>query len=308
MLDAMGVLGAVESAGAAQLTGMLVRAPNGYAIEGAFVAKHGFRGFRDRGLALRREVLDQLLLHRARDLGTRVIEGARVESVERSTRGYLVSLRVNGTVRQIQTAMLIGADGLRSVVARQLGLARRRRWPRRLALVAHWRGVQGIGSRGEMHVQHDGYVGLADVGDGVTNVALVVPTSLAKDVQGASDESCCAGLRDTRICTLALPARRVYRRCAPQVHSVQTHGAPTRPMRRSWAMRGFLRSIHGWGSMPQCAVGKCSRHTFWSRCVHRPRAAHCVPCVRMTPNVIAHSAASGAWSDSSERPSRFLRS
>ncbi len=187
VLDAMGALHTVESAGAAQLTGMFVRAPNGYAIEGAFVAKHGFRGFRDRGLALRREVLDDILLNRARELGARVIEGARVESVQRSTRGYSVSLRVDGTVQQVQTAMLIGADGLRSVVARQLGLARRRRWPRRLALVAHWRGVEGIGSRGEMHVQHDGYLGLADVGDGVTNVALVVPTALAKDAQGASD-------------------------------------------------------------------------------------------------------------------------
>ncbi len=187
ILDAMGVLGRVEAAGAAQLTGMVVRAPNGFEIEGAFVAEHGFKGFRDRGLALRREVLDALLLERAREQGTQVIEGARVEALVQRDRGYTVTLREDGAVREMQASLVIGADGLRSVVARTLGLARRRRWPRRLALVAHWRGVDGIGTRGEMHVQHDGYVGLADVGDGVTNVALVVPAASARDASGDPD-------------------------------------------------------------------------------------------------------------------------
>ncbi len=185
VLSELGVLSDIEEAGAAQLTGMVVRAPNGFEIEGAFVAKHGFRGFRDRGLALRREVLDTLLLNRARTLGARVTEGARVESISANAkRGYDVRLRVDGEVEQIHTQLLIGADGLRSVVARQLGLARRRRWPKRLALVSHWQGVQRMGARGEMHVQHNGYLGLADVGSGVTNVALVVPAGSARDAAG----------------------------------------------------------------------------------------------------------------------------
>ncbi len=185
MLSALGVLSDIEDAGAAQLTGMVVRAPNGFEIEGAFVAKHGFRGFRDRGLALRREVLDTLLLNRARTLGTQVTEGARVESITpHPQRGYIVQMRIEGNTRQIHTQLLIGADGLRSVVSRQLGLARRRRWPKRLALVSHWKGVKDIGARGEMHVQYNGYLGLADVGHGITNVALVVPASSARDAAG----------------------------------------------------------------------------------------------------------------------------
>ncbi len=187
VLDAMGVLSQVEEAGAAQLTGMVVRAPNGFEIEGAFVAEHGFRGFRDRGLALRREVLDTLLLNRARELGVRVIEGARVVSLSPKSRGYDVTLRANESQQVLHAGLVIGADGLRSVVARHLGLSNRRLWPKRLALVAHWRGVHGIGARGEMHVQVGGYLGLADVGDGVTNVALVVPQSRARDVAGDAD-------------------------------------------------------------------------------------------------------------------------
>lgn len=187
ILDAMGVLVNVENAGAAQLTGMVVRAPNGREIEGAFVAGHGFRGFRDRGLALRREVLDTILLDRARALGVRIIEGARVESLSARTRGYDVGLRTNGSLHTTHAALVIGADGLRSIVARQLGLAQRRWWPKRLAFVAHWRGVEGVGARGEMHVQFGGYLGLADVGDGVTNVALVVPVSRAREVAGDAE-------------------------------------------------------------------------------------------------------------------------
>ncbi len=187
VLDAMGVLSRVEAAGAAQLTGMVVRAPNGFEIQGAFVAEHGFRGFRDRGLALRRELLDSLLLDRARELGVRVIEGVRVESLVAQTRGYEVGVRVDGALHHTRAGLVIGADGLRSVVARKLGLAQRRWWPKRLALVAHWRGVDGIGARGEMHVQYGGYLGLADVGDGITNVALVVPASRGRDAAGDSD-------------------------------------------------------------------------------------------------------------------------
>jgi len=78
--------------------------------------------------------------------------------------------------------MLVGADGLRSVVARRLGLLRARSWPRRIALVTHFRGVSGVGDVGEMHVERGGYFGLANVGGGVTNVAVVVPDSRGAEV------------------------------------------------------------------------------------------------------------------------------
>ena len=65
----MGALKAVESAGAAHLAGMVVRAPNGAVLRGDFVATHGYRAFRDRGLALRRTVLDAILIDCARTAG-----------------------------------------------------------------------------------------------------------------------------------------------------------------------------------------------------------------------------------------------
>src|SRR3954470_7591197 len=76
ILDAMGVLEAVESTGAAQLRGVLVRAPNGATIRGEFIAGHAYTPYRERGLSVRREVLDKVLIDSARAAGVNVCEGA----------------------------------------------------------------------------------------------------------------------------------------------------------------------------------------------------------------------------------------
>lgn len=179
ILCALGALEAVEQAGASQLAGMIVRAPGGALIRGDFVAGHGYRAFRDRGLALRRTRLDPILLDRARAAGAEVRTGVRVTDVARDDSGRVVGVRVlgaPGTLPVLRSRLVVGADGLRSVVARRLGVARTGAWPRRIALVAHFEGFGGMGAWGEMHVERDvGYVGLAAVDDGLTNVAMVVP-------------------------------------------------------------------------------------------------------------------------------------
>jgi flavin-dependent dehydrogenase len=189
ILDAMGALAPLEAGDAAALTGMVVHAPSGDRIHGEFVAAHGFRGFRDRGLGVRREVLDTLLLERARAAGVTVLEDASVDALDLDARGAVrgVTVRHDGVRRAIATSLVIGADGLRSVVSRRLGLARVSRWPRRVALVAHYRGVRDMGSLGEMHVFADGYVGLAQVSGGLTNVAMVVPAKQARAMAGDTE-------------------------------------------------------------------------------------------------------------------------
>lgn len=189
LLAKMGALDVAEAAGAAQLSGMTVRAPSGDEIRGEFAAAHGFAGFRDRGLAIRRTRLDPILLDRARAAGADVREGVRVTDVARDAHGGVTGVHVlrDGRAGTIDADLVVGADGLRSVVARRLGLARRSRLPRRLALVAHFRGAHGIGERGEMHVERDGYCGLADVGGGESNLSLVVPASRAAEIAGDAE-------------------------------------------------------------------------------------------------------------------------
>src|SRR5207247_86882 len=82
----------------------------------------------------------------------------------------------HGTRETIRGRVVVGADGLRSVVARRLG-GRRTGWPRRVAFTAHVAGVADVGEVGEMHVGRRGYVGLGPVGGGVTTIALVVPAT-----------------------------------------------------------------------------------------------------------------------------------
>lgn len=231
ILQAMGALDNVEAAGAARLSGMMVRAPSGLSFRGRFVGARGFRGFRDDGLALRRTILDPLLLERAGSAGARVREEVRVADVTRDEAG-----RANGVVvadpsgqrSVLRAKLVVGADGLRSVVSRRLGLARRSRWPSRIALVSHHSGVAGMGDMGEMHVDREGYFGLAPVGGGVTNVALVVPVARAKDIAGARDEFFEEWIDDR-------PYLRERFAGARRVTPVRATGPFASAVRRAWA-------------------------------------------------------------------------
>jgi len=187
ILHDMGVLEQIERAGSAQLVGMRIRTPSGTTFHGRFADVVGYRGYRDCGLALRRTVLDHLLLDRARAVGATVLEGTRVGSLVRDTNGRVTGVETldsNGGSRSRPATVVVGADGLRSTVARRLALAGTRFAQRRVAFVTHFRGIEGVGDSGEMHVERDGYLGIADVGDGVANVAVVVPRANAKAAAG----------------------------------------------------------------------------------------------------------------------------
>ncbi len=230
ILSEMGVLGAIEDAGAAQLAGMRVRAPNGVVIHGEFAASHGFRGFRDRGLALPRRQLDALLLARTRDAGARVIEEAVVRDVARGGAGRVdgIEVETGSGRRTLRAPLVIGADGLRSVVGRRLGLVRTGRFPRRVAVVAHYGGVDGMGRCGEMHVDAAGYLGLADVGHGMTNVAVVVPAEAARTIGGAPGD-----FLDRWIAGRPHLARRFAR--AHSLTTARVTGPFNSRARRAWA-------------------------------------------------------------------------
>lgn len=184
ILAAMGALEEVESAGATKLTGMTITSPAGTMVRGDFKGSHHFKGYRDYGLALRRTVLDEILLRRAQAGGARVVEGCKVTDVLKSDSGNVTGVRVqeDGVTRDLRARLVIGADGLRSVVGRRLGLIRGG-WPKRIALVSHYRGIE-MTDAGEIHLDPFGYSGFANVGGGLTNVAMVVPASRSREIAG----------------------------------------------------------------------------------------------------------------------------
>ena len=230
ILARMGALDEIEHSGAAALAGIRVYAPNGAVIAGDFVANHGYHGFRDRGLSVRREVLDAILLSRARSAGARVVERAKVTDVLRDYSGRVRGARVvvDGTAVEARARVVVGADGLGSVVARRLSLTRRFRWPRRIALVTHYRGVGDVGEHGEMHVAPDGYVGIADVGGGLTTVAAVFPVSRSREIAANRTEFLRRWLFDQRRLALRFAS-------AERVTPVVATGPFASYARRAWA-------------------------------------------------------------------------
>jgi len=185
VLSDMGVLEEIERTNPAHLAGMRLRAPNGLVADGEFAANHGFRGFRDKGLAIRRTILDEIVLRGAATAGAKVEETMRVTDVTRDGSSRVSGVNVLGAdgPRTLRAHYVVGADGLRSVIGRRLGLVKTSRiWPSRIALVAHYRKVQGVTDMGEMHVDYGGYFGIVDVGDGKMNVAVVIPMSRAREI------------------------------------------------------------------------------------------------------------------------------
>ena len=181
-LEALGVLDEVEAAGAAKLRGFRLVADDGAAVTGTFAGAVPFIPYREYGLALPRATLDAIVLRAAGRAGAAVRQGVALERllVERGrVCGALV--REEGRRAEIRARVVVGADGLNSLVARELGVARQGKL-RRLALVAHLEGVAGTSDVGEMFARRGRYVGMAPIGRGLVNVAAVVPGTEAPRV------------------------------------------------------------------------------------------------------------------------------
>jgi flavin-dependent dehydrogenase len=184
ILDRLGVLKDVDAAGAQSLRGMRIVAPDGTTLDARYATAGPWRGYRDHALAIRREVLDRLLLDRARNLPVDVRERHRVTDVVVDGR-RAVGVRgedAGGQPFEVRSPLVVGADGRASIVARALGLSRPHRL-RRLALVQHVRGLD-LGNRGEIYVDPPDYSILNPVAPGVVNVSLVIPLAHARPFAG----------------------------------------------------------------------------------------------------------------------------
>jgi len=175
-----GILDAVEGAAHAKLYGMKVVAPCGATMCGRFRG-----GPRPYSFALPRTTFDTILISAAGRAGAVVREGVTVENLvwEKGAVAGVVARLGNRQPVTCNARIVVGADGLRSVVARRLGLIRSSP-PRRVAFTAHVADVAGMDGVGELHVSKRGYVGLGPVGEGVTTVALVVPLAAVRRSRG----------------------------------------------------------------------------------------------------------------------------
>jgi len=168
-----GVLEAVAASSHARLTGMKVVAPSGKSTIGRFGERFSF--------ALPRTTFDMILRRAAESAGVVVREGTKVDALVYDG-GAVGGVVAAGETHRAQ--VVVGADGLRSVVARRTSGVRTSP-PHRVAFTAHVADVAGVTDLGEMHVGPMGYVGLGPIGGGVTTVALVLPVRALASKQRA---------------------------------------------------------------------------------------------------------------------------
>lgn len=131
----------------------------------------------DEAIGFDRSRLDPALLRLARDRGADVRAGVSAIAVDLD-QGEITVRGVDGATAEVRASMIVGADGLRSVVARSAGVARRTRLGSRIGLTYHLEDVDDQGPRdARMCVVRHGYIGIAPVPDGRVNIGIVLGES-----------------------------------------------------------------------------------------------------------------------------------
>ncbi len=127
-----------------------------------------------------RAALDPSLLDLARQAGADVRLGVAVTGVER---GRIVGRDTAGET-ELQARVIVGADGIRSTVARAFGVGRTPLLGDRVGLTFHVADPGPTGPRdARMILFRDGYVGLAPVPGGRVNVGIVLGRSWAAQLR-----------------------------------------------------------------------------------------------------------------------------
>lgn len=177
LLAAIGVLPAIEAQQPARIRGWRIVAQNGASFTARFEECTADPRFAS-GLALERRLLDALLLEAAQSAGVRIHLRTRFERIlfdDETVTGIQLRTEEQESI-MVSARLVVGADGLRSVVRRQLGLAARPPKLRKVALTARINSVDELHDYGEMHIGAGACIGLAPVSaeDRRANFTLVV--------------------------------------------------------------------------------------------------------------------------------------
>jgi menaquinone-9 beta-reductase len=158
---------------ARRIPAMNVETPAGTAFQLTYGAEHGGA----EAVGFDRSKLDPALLQLARDRGADVRTGSNVIAVDLD-HGDLEVRSMDGEVKHLRAAVVVGADGLRSIVARAAGVARSPRLGPRVGLTYHLETIDRPETRdARMCVLRDGYVGIAPVPGGRVNIGIVLEAS-----------------------------------------------------------------------------------------------------------------------------------
>ncbi|MDQ7858635.1 MAG: FAD-dependent oxidoreductase [Armatimonadota bacterium] len=179
VLERLGLAGEAAASGV-RLSGMFVAGPDGTSIWAPFASGHG--------MLVPRERLDLVLLRAAAAAGADVREEVRVDALRPADRGRppLVEARTRRGPVRLWARLVVGADGLRSVVARARGPLAPVRGGR-YTLGARFEGIEASAPRGDLHLGRGWYAGAALYGGGAGNVVIAVERAMLRRGSGALD-------------------------------------------------------------------------------------------------------------------------
>jgi menaquinone-9 beta-reductase len=157
-LDRLGLLDEVMAGAPAGIRGWTLRNERGGVATGSYSNRAA--------LGIERTTFDAALVGAARRSGVTVVENQRIATITRAGAGWTATSRNrNGRVTEWRAPILVGADGLRSIVVRQLGLLARAPRVRKTSVTFRLAGTGPDRSRGHLQVLDGKTVGLAPVHD-----------------------------------------------------------------------------------------------------------------------------------------------
>jgi flavin-dependent dehydrogenase len=234
-LRRLGLADDVLAAIARPVPAMRVETPRGVTVR----LTYGDDGsLREPAVGLDRATLDPILLERAAAAGAQVRRGVTVTGVAPPAQvGDAFELGLRGGVAGRSTELariVVGADGIRSLVAQSFGVARRARFVSRIALTYHLADPRPEGPRdARMRILVDGYVGIAPVPRQRVNVGIVLGSSWRPALHAEGAEELASRIVRTIPVTDDDPASwRLGQPCdavvgaAPVGHRVTTRAGP----------------------------------------------------------------------------------
>ncbi|HSJ25994.1 MAG TPA: FAD-dependent monooxygenase [Longimicrobiales bacterium] len=196
VLHRLGLLAQVAALPHARLRGWRIAAPAGAVFAADVADPPGY------AMTVERALLDEALARSAVTAGARLREGVRVTDVLHGPDGAITGVRTDGG--DFHSRLVVGADGLRSVVARRLRAVRRRAKLRKVSFTFHVDRPLHEDAVGEMHVGDGVCLGIAPVVmDGSRFNLTVVADSRRFGRQAAADPAAFAVAA-----AAALPASR----------------------------------------------------------------------------------------------------
>jgi flavin-dependent dehydrogenase len=184
--------------------------------------------------APRRKVLDALLADAASAAGAEVRYGPRLADLVRSSNGRVTGIVLedrDGSLREVGAGIVIGADGLRSTMARKVDAPIYREGRHACGVVyGFWRGLANQGNR--WHYRPGVSVGAIPTNDDDTCVFAATPSARFHDEIHADME---AGYH------------RVLSECAPSLAEQLSTATPSERLRGFPGHPGLMRQSHGAG-------------------------------------------------------------